>query len=89
MYATTNYKLKLIFKVNLNTQSAQFVFVGRREIIMENVIKLKECQEVVKKLLNKSEVKVFDFQIIELTGDYPGFCADYCRLKISYEDVSR
>lgn len=56
---------------------------------MENVIKIEECRKVVQNLLNKREVKVFDFEIIKFTGDYLGFCADYCKLKICYEAASK
>lgn len=56
---------------------------------MEKILNKEDCEEIVKNYLKvDGNVVVHRFQILPLSDEYPGFCADYCRLKIMFNDVS-
>lgn len=55
---------------------------------MDKLITQDECQEIIKQVLGSENFKIGKFEIVLPNGDYPGFCAEYCKIKIDYTDVS-
>jgi hypothetical protein len=54
---------------------------------METLLNKKEINEIIKNLLATDNVVIHSYKILPITEEHLGFCAEYCRLKIEFNDV--
>lgn len=81
-----NIDLKIRSNIKSDWSQSSYSSCARK---MEKILNKEDCEEIIKNYLKvDGNVVVHRFQILPLSDEYPGFCADYCRLKIMFNDVS-